>query len=38
MNESYLLETFGREPRIPETTAVEALTGIWNAVIRQRRG
>jgi AcrR family transcriptional regulator len=38
MNESYLLEAFGREPRIAESAAVDALTGIWIAVIRQRRG
>jgi AcrR family transcriptional regulator len=38
MNESYLLEAFGREPRISESAAVDALTGIWIAVIRQRRG
>jgi TetR/AcrR family transcriptional regulator, ethionamide resistance regulator len=38
MNESYLLDAFGREPRISAATAIEALTEIWVAVIRQRGG
>ncbi len=35
MNESYLLDAFGREPRISVETAVETLTEIWVAVIRR---
>jgi AcrR family transcriptional regulator len=38
MNESYLLDAFGREPRVSAATAVDALTEIWVAVIRQRGG
>ncbi len=38
MNESYLLDAFGREPRISAAIAVDALTEIWVAVIRQRGG
>lgn len=33
MNESYLLDAFGREPRICAQTAVHTLTEIWVAVI-----
>jgi hypothetical protein len=33
-----LLDAFGREPGISAGTAVEALTEIWVAVIRQRGG
>jgi TetR/AcrR family transcriptional regulator, ethionamide resistance regulator len=36
MNESYLQDAFGREPRISTAAAVEALAEIWVAVIRQR--
>lgn len=36
MNESYLLDAFGREPRISAATAIDALAEIWVAVIRQR--
>jgi TetR/AcrR family transcriptional regulator, ethionamide resistance regulator len=36
MNESYLQDAFGREPRISTAAAVEALTEIWVAVLRQR--
>ena len=36
MNESYLLDAFGREPRISTAAAVDALSEIWVAVIRQR--
>jgi AcrR family transcriptional regulator len=35
MNESYLLDAFGREPRVSRETAVETLTEIWDAVIRR---
>ena len=38
MNESYLLDAFGREPRISVATAIDTLTEIWSAVIRQRGG
>ena len=34
MNESYLLDAFGREPRVSAETAVQTLTEIWDAVIR----
>lgn len=33
MNEAYLLDAFGREPRISEEAAVQTLTEIWVAVI-----
>jgi len=33
MNEAYLLDVFGREPRVSEETAVQTLTEIWVAVI-----
>lgn len=33
MNEAYLLDAFGGEPRISEETAIETLTEIWVAVI-----
>lgn len=32
MNESYLLDAFGREPRVPAETIVQTLTEIWMAV------
>jgi AcrR family transcriptional regulator len=35
MNESYLLDAFGREPRVSPDTAVQTLAGIWDAVIRR---
>ena len=34
MNEQYLLDAFGREPRVTAETAVETLTESWFAVIR----
>jgi AcrR family transcriptional regulator len=34
MNEHYLLDGFGREPRVSVETAVQTLTEIWEAVIR----
>jgi len=34
MNEAYLTEAFGREPRIDRETAVRTLVEIWEAVIR----
>lgn len=33
MNEAYLLDAFGREPRMSEEAAVQTLTEIWIAVI-----
>jgi AcrR family transcriptional regulator len=33
MNESYLLDAFGRESRVPPETAVQTLSGIWDRVI-----
>ena len=33
MNENYLLDAFGREPRVSEETALRTLTEIWVAVI-----
>jgi hypothetical protein len=35
LNESYLLDAFGREPRVPAETAVQTLTEIWDAVIHR---
>ena len=34
LNESYLLDAFGREPRVAEKAAVQTLAEIWDAVIR----
>ena len=33
LNESYLLEVFGREPRVTFETAVQTLTEIWVAAL-----
>jgi AcrR family transcriptional regulator len=33
MNEAYLLDAFGREPRVDAATAREALSTIWSAVL-----
>lgn len=35
MNETYLTDAFGREPRLAPATAVQTLTEIWDAVIRR---
>ncbi len=35
MGENYLLDAFGREPRVSAETAVQTLTEIWDAVIRR---
>ncbi|MEA2363198.1 MAG: hypothetical protein QOD71_2343 [Thermoleophilaceae bacterium] len=35
MNESYLQDAFGREPRVSPATAVQTLMEIWDAVIRR---
>ena len=33
MNVNYLLDAFGREPRVSAETAVRTLAGIWSALI-----
>jgi AcrR family transcriptional regulator len=33
LNVNYLLDAFGREPRVSRETAVRTLAGIWSAVI-----
>jgi hypothetical protein len=33
LNESYLLDAFGREPRVCTETAVQTLTEIWLGVV-----
>jgi TetR/AcrR family transcriptional regulator, ethionamide resistance regulator len=33
LNVNYLLDAFGREPRVSGDTAVRTLTGIWSALI-----
>jgi TetR/AcrR family transcriptional regulator, ethionamide resistance regulator len=38
LNEGYLLDAFGREPRISHETAVETLSEIWIALILGDRG
>ncbi|HEU0023882.1 MAG TPA: hypothetical protein VFQ12_04605, partial [Thermoleophilaceae bacterium] len=35
MGVSYLLDAFGREPRVSPETALQTLTEIWEAVIRR---
>ncbi len=35
MNEIYLTDSFGREPRVSPETAVRTLTEIWDAVIHR---
>jgi len=35
MNETYLTEAFGREPRVSPETAVQTLVEIWDAVIHR---
>jgi TetR/AcrR family transcriptional regulator, ethionamide resistance regulator len=35
MNETYLTDAFGREPRVSPETAVRTLVEIWDAVIRR---
>jgi AcrR family transcriptional regulator len=35
MNETYLTDAFGREPRVSPETAVQTLTYIWDAVIHR---
>ncbi len=36
LNESYLLDAFGREPRVAPETAVQTLTEIWVAALSGR--
>jgi AcrR family transcriptional regulator len=33
LNEAYLLDAFGREPRVSDATAVQTLTEIWLGVV-----
>jgi AcrR family transcriptional regulator len=35
MNETYLTEAFGREPRVSPETAVQTLVEIWDSVIHR---
>ncbi|HEY1357947.1 MAG TPA: TetR/AcrR family transcriptional regulator [Thermoleophilaceae bacterium] len=35
MNESYLVDTFGREAKVEPKAAVDALTEVWEAVLRR---
>ncbi|MFL5846237.1 MAG: TetR/AcrR family transcriptional regulator [Solirubrobacteraceae bacterium] len=35
LNENYLLDAFGREPRVTAKVAVQTLTEIWEAVIHR---
>ena len=35
MNETYLLDAFGREPRVSPETAIQTLTEIWFAMIHR---
>jgi AcrR family transcriptional regulator len=35
MGVSYLLDAYGREPRVAPETAVQTLTEIWEAVVRR---
>ena len=35
MNEGYLLDAFGREPRVSAETAIQTLTEVWLAVIHR---
>jgi AcrR family transcriptional regulator len=35
LNENYLLDAFGREPRVSAATAARTLTEIWEAVIHR---
>jgi AcrR family transcriptional regulator len=37
LNEAYLLDAFGREPRVSPELAIETLTDIWLAFIDRRR-
>lgn len=37
LNEAYLLDAFGREPRVSVETAVQTLTEIWTAILDRGR-
>jgi TetR/AcrR family transcriptional regulator, ethionamide resistance regulator len=37
LNESYLLDAFGREPRVSVATAEQTLTEIWTAILDRGR-
>ena len=36
MNEKYLLDTYGGDPRVPPETAIQTLSAIWLAIIDGR--
>jgi TetR/AcrR family transcriptional regulator, ethionamide resistance regulator len=36
MNEKYLLDTYGREARVPRETAIQTLSAIWLALVGGR--
>jgi hypothetical protein len=36
--EAYLIESFGREPRVEPELALDTLTDIWLAFVARRRG
>ena len=38
MNESYLLDAFGRESRVSAETAIQTLTEVWFALIHRDNG
>jgi hypothetical protein len=38
MNENYLLDAFGRSPRVSPETAAATLTTIWSALLRREGG
>ena len=38
MVEAYLLESFGRKPRVDPEVAVDTLSDIWSAFVARRRG
>jgi AcrR family transcriptional regulator len=38
MVEAYLLESFGREPRVDPELAVDTLSDVWSAFVARRRG
>jgi AcrR family transcriptional regulator len=38
LNESYLLDAFGREPRVARELAIDTLTDIWLGFVQRRLG
>lgn len=38
LTESYLLDAFGREPRVSTETATETLTEIWSSLVSAKQG